>query len=245
MGTPCDLYRVTETGHVTAIHVSYDGYLAGVGLTLFKHYQVPEALDALFVASGDVASLECNPYWNDLYSTEEIVTLDNIRANLQSNMNYMVPEHSTAEAYEKDWDTRTYLHAKGHWHLISTPAHLHAALQGDPARRLTKDILMTHADIKEDEFEISIEDMWPALSSQGLLERAPGDPDTYTLRLSDADIAILVLHEDLLNEARALEGQHVTVQNGAVSAQSSWDETGQETSVTHIQVIRIFATPTL
>ena len=67
MGTTCEIARVKD-GNVQRIHISYDGYLGGVGLELFKFYDTEEKVNALFGHGTGATSLEADPTemsWSD------------------------------------------------------------------------------------------------------------------------------------------------------------------------------------
>ncbi|CAB4130259.1 hypothetical protein UFOVP116_349 [uncultured Caudovirales phage] len=57
MSTNC-LIGVTHGGNFKVIYCHFDGYLSGVGATLFKHYDSPKANH--LVALGDISSLSQN-----------------------------------------------------------------------------------------------------------------------------------------------------------------------------------------
>lgn len=70
MGTPADIARQLPDGTFRVFHVSYDGYLSGVGAKLFKHYNDPAKVDRLFEHSY-APSLEDDPNDFDIDPDEE------------------------------------------------------------------------------------------------------------------------------------------------------------------------------
>lgn len=60
MSTPSTIGIKNNNGTITAIYCNYDGYLGGVGLTLYKHYSDADKMRTL-LALGDVFSLGAEP----------------------------------------------------------------------------------------------------------------------------------------------------------------------------------------
>lgn len=58
MGTPCKII-VKSGNHYRGIGVHYDGYLEGVGVTLFRHYTSDEKVQQL-ISLGDLQVLDAN-----------------------------------------------------------------------------------------------------------------------------------------------------------------------------------------
>lgn len=69
MGTNAEIFHFLDDTTLQHIHVSYDGYLSGVGLALFRCYNNPEAIESLFARPGWIVSLEEDPALFDLYET--------------------------------------------------------------------------------------------------------------------------------------------------------------------------------
>lgn len=60
MSTPSTIGIKNDNGTITVIYCNYDGYLDGVGLTLYKHYSDADKMRTL-LALGDVFSLGDEP----------------------------------------------------------------------------------------------------------------------------------------------------------------------------------------
>lgn len=60
MSTPSTIGIKNDNGTITTIYCNYDGYLDGVGLTLYKHYSDADKMRTL-LALGDVFSLGDEP----------------------------------------------------------------------------------------------------------------------------------------------------------------------------------------
>lgn len=60
MSTPSIIGLKNDSGTITVIYCNYDGYLDGVGSTLYKHYSDTDKMRTL-LALGDVFSLGAEP----------------------------------------------------------------------------------------------------------------------------------------------------------------------------------------
>jgi hypothetical protein len=97
MGTPADIARELPDGTYRMLHVSYDGYLSGVGAQLFKHYSDPEKVDRLFSHSY-TPSLEDDP--NDFDADGEEWTLYEASDD-PANPHKVVSQPVSKEYYDK------------------------------------------------------------------------------------------------------------------------------------------------
>jgi hypothetical protein len=67
VGTNAEIVRIKD-GVARLIHISYDGYMGGVGRDLFLYYDTQEKVDELFSHRTAATSLEANPadmMWSD------------------------------------------------------------------------------------------------------------------------------------------------------------------------------------
>ncbi len=101
MGTSSELVRLNADGvTVDRIHLSYDGYLSGVGLKLFHYYDTPEKVTALFGCQTAATSLEAEPRdmlwdeWDESYRGKSLT--DFIAEERKSAIYYNTPDNPEA-----------------------------------------------------------------------------------------------------------------------------------------------------
>jgi len=244
MGTSCEIIGRREDGLFDVVHVSYDGYLRGVGLTLFKHYGTPEQAAKLFEHGTWAPSLEADPKdvdWDEWSPDNRGRTLEQLTAE------NAFPEGQDAAP----GDAGVYIHAHGRW---SAPRSWTAALAflGDGTTdAITREMLIEDGATSAD---MDAEPDRPVDEHTGTLsvELVPGDEENCMLRLKeDAGTVWDVfpgpgftgIEGDVeIGDATDLDGLRVVVRSTSVAASSSFGPQGSTSrNAMGVRSIRIVA----
>jgi hypothetical protein len=107
MGTRSTIALEYADGSIKQIYCHWNGYISGVGATLFEHYDTPEKVNEL-LSQGDARAIdktinECNFYARDRGET-------GVEAS-----NYQSYDHFMKNAGFQEYD---YIMREGVWYLI-------------------------------------------------------------------------------------------------------------------------------
>lgn len=148
MGTSCEIVGVREDGTTHTIHVSADGYLTGVGLKLFRFYDTPEKVAALFAQDTHAPSLEADPAdidWGDWDAS--------YRGRPVADVLAAYAGYDDGNDDPEPGGLGLYVHAHGKWAAPSTVASMKAFIEtGDSPDVITREMLIAEG-ADESEFE--------------------------------------------------------------------------------------------
>lgn len=244
MGTSCEIARIRDDGTVDRIHVSYDGYLTGVGLTLFRHYDTPEKVEALFSHQDWATSLEANPEdidWGDWDENRKKVPFADFAR-----------EHAYegVDEDEKPGDIGLYIHAHGVWSAprgwTTAQTFIDAGIGDVITRKMLIKAGATDADFTD-------EPRRPVNEHRGVLsvEMVPGDTQNCILHLTEENGTV---HDVFpgpgftgvrgmpdIEDARELNGLRVVVRSTSIAVTASFGPEGSKSrsamGVSSIEVV--------
>lgn len=145
MGTSCELFRVNGDT-IDGIHISHDGYLSGVGAMLFRSYQDPEKIEALF--SHDTWAVGFCPEIEDIEwdEWEEGMKKKPLSAFLEE---HEAQDKWAREHYPKVVDDGRfmglYVYAHGKWAFPMAVADLRAFIEtGESPYVMTREFMLAN-----------------------------------------------------------------------------------------------------
>ena len=244
MGTSCTIARLAEDGMFERIHVSYDGYLTGVGLKLFRHYGDQDRVDALFSHEDWATSLQPDPEdidWSEWDGDSRRQTRD-----------AFINEHGFADDPEaQPGNLGLYVHAHGRWAAPSDRAALVRFLDTGEGDVITREMLIADGAC-DDQFTAPL--ARPVDEHVGTLrvELVPGDTQNCILHLvtdDGQDYAVApgpgfqgVEGASDIRDARDLEGLRAVVRSSSIAVSSSFGPQGSSSNaVIGARSIRIVA----
>lgn len=190
MGTSCEIARQQPSGLWKRIHISYDGYVSGVGLVLARDYDTPEKVDALFAHRTGATQLTSDPTemrWSDWYDEE--TTLDALIVETGCDH----PGHPP-EAERDIGGLGLYLHAHGCWAAPRTIASLRRFVEtGEGEDVLTREALMAEG-VDAAQFEADAPRSRPVDLHRGILGVKEVE-DGYELTLTELHDPLPMDHE--------------------------------------------------
>lgn len=152
MGTSCDIARLNPDGTIRVIHVSGDGYPSGVGVTLFRFYDTPEALTALFGgtthAEGIAFTLPEHLEWFEDGWHPDVFTRDEFIAEFTRHDDDEPIDIETADIDDVTF-AGTYFYAHGKWIYPRNGSDILTFIDtGQSPYVMTRDFLNRFADMK-------------------------------------------------------------------------------------------------
>lgn len=180
MGTTCEIARQQPNGLWKRIHISYDGYVSGVGLVLARDYDTPEKVDALFSHATGATQLTSDPAemrWSDWYDGE--TTLDALIVETGCDHPGRPPEEERGIG-----GLGLYVHAHVRWAAPRTTASLRRFVEtGEGDDVLTREALIAEG-VDEARFEAEAPRTRPADLHRGILGVKEVE-DGYELTLTE------------------------------------------------------------
>lgn len=177
MGTTCEIAAQMPNGRWKQIHISYDGYVTGVGLTLFRDYGTPEKVAALLAHRTGAVQLCTDPgemSWDD-WHPDEGFTLDELVAQHRHDTSHMSEQD---RAYYAQFEDEVgflglYAYAHGRWAAPrSTDALVSFVETGEGPDVLTRELLIEEG-ADESEFSVDKKPLRPVNLHRGVLSVKP------------------------------------------------------------------------
>lgn len=247
MGTTCEIAAQMPDGRWKQIHVSYDGYVSGVGLILFRDYDTPEKVTALMSHGTGAVQLCTDPSemtWDEWHPAEGF-TFEELAAQHHfdtSGLDAAAAAHHV-EHEECPGYLGLYVHAHGRWAAPRTTDMLRAFVEtGDCADVLTRELLIEEG-ASEEELSGEKKPFRPINVHRGVLSvRKDVEDGEEVALMSFAEagrdgVWDLVPHDDFqgvvgLDENDTtlfdLDGRTVEITSGTVMVSSSFGPEGSD-----------------
>lgn len=225
MGTNADIARVRDDGLIDTIRIAYDGYLTGVGMELYRYYDTPEKVAALFGHTEYATSIEPDPVDMD-WQDHEMETRDQTLETFSAAHGY-----EGVDEREMPGDMRLYIHAHGKWSAPRGWQTAKAFIETGEGDVITRELLI-EGGAKDKDF--TWDPRRPANEHTGVLsvELVPGNTQECILRLTDDRGNVYdvfpgpgftgVEGAPEMKDARDLQGLHVVVRSTSIAVSSSF-----------------------
>lgn len=114
----------TKDGY-KSIYCHYDGYLAGVGTMLTKHYNTQEKVEEL-IALGSLSSLNKRiaPSADEKHTWEKPVNDVTVAYHRDRGESLVISEYETLQELSRDPEDYNYLFENDNWYLLRFPSSM-------------------------------------------------------------------------------------------------------------------------